>query len=158
MNTPRPVNRPSRLNAAVIAALLAIATSACGSAPAAAAPEAKPMSNNSSGKPSSQALWQQIQAEIGDAACDGPQQCHSIAVGAKACGGPDAYLAWSSKRSNEAKLRALIAAHAQARKDENATSGMVSDCRMVTDPGASCQAGRCVLQPQGAGAAPKSAE
>ncbi|MBY0236925.1 MAG: hypothetical protein K2W93_18225 [Burkholderiaceae bacterium] len=157
MNTPRPVNRPSRLNAAVIAALLALATSACGSAPA--APEAKPMpSSTSSGKNSSQALWQQIQAEIGDAACDGPQQCHSVAVGAKACGGPDAYLAWSSKRSNEAKLRALVAAHAQARKDENATSGMVSDCRMVTDPGASCQAGRCVLQPPGAVPAPKSAE
>jgi len=156
MNTHRSLNRPSTLSAAVIGALLALATSACGSAPAAAAPEAKAMP--SSNKPSSQALWQQIQAEVGDAACDGPQQCHSIAVGAKACGGPDAYLAWSSKRSNEAKLRALVAAHAQARKDENASSGMVSDCRMVTDPGASCQAGRCVLQPPGAGAAPKSAE
>nr|WP_295077113.1 hypothetical protein [uncultured Roseateles sp.] len=157
MNTPRSANRPFPLRAAVITALLALAASACGSAPAAAAPEAKamPSSNN---KTSSQALWQQIQAEVGDAACDGPQQCHSIAVGAKACGGPDAYLAWSSKRSNEAKLRALIAAHAQARKDENASSGMVSDCRMISDPGASCQAGRCVLQPLGAVPAPKSAE
>ncbi len=109
------------------------------------------VSKEKSAAPASAAqLWAQIQAEVGDAACDGPQQCHSIAVGAKACGGPDAYLAWSSKRSNEKKLRSLVEQHAAARKAENEASGMMSDCRLVTDPGASCQAGRCTLLPASA--------
>jgi hypothetical protein len=101
----------------------------------------------------SAALFKEIQAEIGDAACDNAQQCRSIAVGHKSCGGPEGYLAWSSKRSSEARLQALVAAHASARQEENRRSGMLSDCRFVTDPGASCQAGHCSLLPQGAGGA-----
>ncbi|MCV2370553.1 hypothetical protein [Roseateles oligotrophus] len=89
-------------------------------------------------EPASQSLWRQIQAEVGDAACDGPQQCHSIAIGAKSCGGPDSYLAWSSKHTDAKKLRSLVERHAEARRAENAASGMVSDCRLVTDPGTRC--------------------
>ena len=98
---------------------------------------------------SSAQLLAQIQAEIGDAACDSPAQCHSIGVGAKACGGPEGYLAWSSKRSDEKKLMGLVAQHAETRRAENLASGMMSDCRLVTDPGATCQAGRCTLLPSG---------
>jgi len=119
-------------------ALLALATAACNSAPKLAAKD-------------SAALMQDIKAEIGDAACDAAQQCRSIAVGHKACGGPEGYLAWSSKRSDEARLKDLVAAHAAARSEENRRSGMMSDCRLITDPGASCRAGRCSLLPQGAG-------
>ncbi|MCV2353686.1 hypothetical protein LNV09_05860 [Paucibacter sp. B2R-40] len=97
-------------------------------------------------EPASLGLWRQIQAEIGDAACDGPQQCHSIAIGAKSCGGPDSYMAWSSKHTDGQKLRSLVEQHAAARKAENQASDMRSDCRVVTDPGA-----RCVPSPKGQG-------
>ena len=60
-------------------------------------------------------LLAKIQVELGDAACDGSQQCHSIAIGAKPCGGPDGYLAWSGKRTDLKKLRPLIERHASAR-------------------------------------------
>jgi hypothetical protein len=86
-----------------------------------------------------------IKALIGDAACDGPAQCHSIAIGAKSCGGPDAYLAWSSKGTDEAHLLALAMQHANARRLENRRAGMVSNCAWVADPGATCQAGNCRL-------------
>ncbi|WP_310385670.1 hypothetical protein [Roseateles sp.] len=126
---------------------LLIATAACAVDPI------KPMHRP---KTDAQTLWQQIEAEVGTAACDGPQQCHSIAVGAKACGGPDSYLAWSSKGSDGNKLRSLVEQHAAARRAENLASNMMSDCRLVTDPGASCQAGRCTLNPANRGGSPGS--
>ena len=106
----------------------------------------------------SAALWADIKAEVGDAACDGPAQCHSLAVGAKACGGPEAYVAWSSKRSDGKRLQALAGQHAAARKDENARSGMVSNCMAVPAPGASCQASRCTLLPRGIAPPPGRAD
>jgi hypothetical protein len=83
-------------------------------------------------------LLAKIRAEIGDAACESPDQCHSIGIGAKACGGPEAYLAWSSLRSDGETLRNLVAQHRAAREEENLRSGILSDCRVVPDPGASC--------------------
>jgi hypothetical protein len=90
----------------------------------------------------------QIRAEIGDPVCDAPQQCSSIAVGAKSCGGPEGYLAWSSKVGNSKKMAKLVAQHALARKAEQERDGMLSDCMVVANPGATCVAGRCTLLPR----------
>ena len=88
-----------------------------------------------------------IAAEIGDAACDTDAQCRTLGVGAKACGGPEGYIAWSSKGArNEggkgsdkgARLAALAAAHATERERENERSGMRSNCAVTPDPGAVC--------------------
>ncbi|MDN3918857.1 hypothetical protein [Roseateles violae] len=102
-------------------------------------------------------LLPQIKALVGDAACDAPDQCRTIAIGAKSCGGPSAYLAWSVKRTDEAALKALVAKQAAAQQLEDARSGAASDCALVTDPGARCQAGRCVLLPRPAGGGGESA-
>jgi hypothetical protein len=115
----------SRLGGAL---LLAVAGSACSGAAPAPAPD----------------LMQQLRAEIGSAACDSTQQCQTVAIGNKACGGPESYLAWSSKASDGAKVLRLAAAHSAKRKSENEASGMLSTCSAVMDPGATCSAGRCV--------------
>jgi hypothetical protein len=96
-------------------------------------------------------LLARIEAERGDAACDTEAQCHSIAIGNKACGGPERYMAWSSKANDGSRLRALVAEHAAARKADDAKAGMASTCSFVTDPGATCSAGHCVLRAAGAG-------
>jgi len=96
-------------------------------------------------------LLARIEAERGDAACDTASQCHSIAIGNKAYGGPERYMAWSSKANDGTRLRALVAEHAAARKADDAKSGMASTCSFVTDPGATCSAGHCVLRAAGAG-------
>lgn len=117
---------------------------ACSSAPvavAASAPVAAPT------------LMQQIQAEIGDAGCDAAEQCKTVPIGRKACGGPERYMAWSTKRSDGAKIAQLGAAFAAERQAQNSKSGMASTCLMVTDPGASCSAGHCVTSEPGLGAA-----
>ncbi|MYM21070.1 hypothetical protein GTP46_00200 [Duganella sp. FT135W] len=90
-------------------------------------------------------LWKQIQAANTDLTCDNSSQCHSLGVGAKACGGPENYLAWSSKNSDGAKLKALVEQHSAARRADDKKQGIMSTCSVVSDPGASCRAGVCVL-------------
>ncbi|MGK5009916.1 hypothetical protein [Janthinobacterium sp. MDB2-8] len=126
---------------AACASFLLLAASACGSAPA---------QNDAPPAPGNAGLLAQIQAEVGSAACDSTQQCQTIAIGAKACGGPERYLAWSSKEHDGKKLKALVQAHAEASRKQQA-DGMMSTCSIVTDPGATCEAGRCVLQKSGLG-------
>lgn len=90
-------------------------------------------------------LWQQVQAANTRLSCDNDSQCHSLGVGAKACGGPENYIAWSSKAGDGAKLKALVEQHAAARRAEDKRQGMMSTCSVMSDPGASCQAGVCAL-------------
>lgn len=132
-------NLPALLRAICVGALL-LATSAC-SAPAQDTPTTPPASQAS--------LLEQIQSEVGKAACDSTQQCQTIAIGAKACGGPERYLAWSSKNNDGKKLKALAYAQAEASRRQQQNDGMLSTCSIITDPGASCVAGRCELQKPG---------
>ncbi len=129
---------PRLLSCTAAAILLACTAAACVSAPA-----TEPAS--------SKELLRQIQEQTADLSCDGPQQCRTLAVGAKACGGPERYLPWSSKQQDGSALRELAARHATLRRAEDAKSGMLSNCSVVPDPGASCVAGRCVLRPPGLG-------
>jgi hypothetical protein len=125
--------------------LLALAGTACsgaaGTAPVTAAAPRTPAPATAASAPD---LMAQLRTEIGSAACDSAQQCNTVAVGHKACGGPETYLAWSSKASNAATVRQLAGAHAARRKRDNLDSAMVSTCSAVMDPGATCSAGRCV--------------
>ena len=128
-STPAPV---------VAAATPAPASGAPASgAPASGAPA-------SSAAPAAAGLLQQLETEIGAAACDTSAQCKTIAVGHKACGGPESYLAYSTKTGDAAKVARLAADYSAERKNKNAKSGMMSTCSVVVDPGASCNAGRCV--------------
>lgn len=142
------------------ALLIAIAEAACGSSQP---PDSRPVSDVSPlasvapavtgapAAPGAGGLAAQISAEIGDAACDNAQQCRTLAYGHKACGGPERYLAYSTKRSDSARLAQLGEQLARQRRDEDVRSGMMSTCSVTPDPGATCTAGRCVLQPQGPG-------
>ena len=123
------------------AGLIAFAGAACSSEPAqpiAAVP----------------GVAERITKEIGDAPCDSSAQCRTLAYGHKACGGPERYVAYSTKRSDSARLGQLGAELAEQRRASDAREGMMSTCSMVTDPGAVCNAGRCVPQSQGQGGAP----
>lgn len=91
-----------------------------------------------------------LKALVGEAACSSNDQCHTIAWGAKACGGPQRWVAWSSQQTDEAQLKALAERHAQAEQEDNRRSGRVSTCSIVADQGARCEAQRCVLNNGGA--------
>jgi len=143
MNTSLTATRLHRLLCLSSLSLL-LASSACAEDPmkskAAASPSNPTTSAAPKAEPASAQLWREIKAEIGDAECDGPQQCHTIGVGAKACGGPEGYLAWSSKTTDGKKLKSLVERHSAARDEENRRSGMASNCAIPQDPGAACVA------------------
>ena len=101
-------------------------------------------------------LHAQIDVLIGDAACTQDSDCRSIGIGAKACGGPQAYRAWSTTSTDASALAAAVASHRDERLREIARSGELSTCAVVQDPGAYCRrepsvsTGRCELRPMGA--------
>jgi hypothetical protein len=106
-----------------------------------------------------------VEALIGDAACDSDAQCRTIGVGAKACGGPQAYLAWSSQRTDGAALQQAAERQARAARAAAEASGIMSNCMVTKDPGAFCAGGdgaaaagvaparRCRLRATGPGGA-----
>lgn len=99
------------------------------------------------------ALLERIRGEIGEARCDRDAQCHTLAVGEKACGGPAGYLAWSGPAARGQKLEAWAAELASLQRKRAAASGMMSNCQFLPDPGAVCVQQRCVLGAGAAGAA-----
>jgi len=77
--------------------------------------------------------------------CRSNQQCKTVPVGAKSCGGPESYMAYSTAKVSPDKVNALAERYRKEREAENKASGMVSDCRYLMDPGAQCRAGTCQL-------------
>lgn len=97
-------------------------------------------------------LGRELRELVGPAACRSDAQCRSLPVGAKACGGPAGFLAWSTDGTDAARLQALAARQAAAQRREQEASGMRSNCAVVADPGAACVAGRCQLASRAAAA------
>ncbi|MBV8034557.1 hypothetical protein [Roseateles sp.] len=123
--------KPQRL----LSPLLALsALASCAQTPPASPAEAE-----------SQRLGRELHALIGPAACSADLQCRTVAVGAKACGGPAGYVAWSTQSTDAPRLAELARRQAEAQRREIEASGMLSNCAMVVDPGAACVAGRCKL-------------
>jgi len=96
--------------------------------------------------PAQSSTLAEIRKLIGSAACADSSQCHSLPVGARACGGPEYYLAWSSANDAGDQLRALGERYKAERQADNKASGRISDCRYAMDPGAVCNAGACQLR------------
>jgi hypothetical protein len=93
--------------------------------------------------PANSGTLARIQGLVGTASCTSDAQCHTLALGAKPCGGTESYLAWSSASTSEAELRALGDVYKAERQAAN--KGRMSDCRALVDPGAVCRAGTCQL-------------
>lgn len=93
------------------------------------------------------ALLALIKDEIGDAACSSNAQCQVMAIGAKACGGPQTYLPWSNVATKAAVLQPLVERQRTARRAEIAAGHEISTCSMMLAPSAVCNpAGHCQLQ------------
>ncbi|MEF7613670.1 hypothetical protein V4F39_07080 [Aquincola sp. MAHUQ-54] len=87
-----------------------------------------------------------LAAAIGDAACTEDVQCRTVPVGRKACGGPQAWWAWSTAQGDGARIAQAAARYTQASSAAVQESGRMSTCSIVPDPGAVCTAGRCTLR------------
>lgn len=126
--------------------LLALGLCAC-QAPVAAPPVPPP----SLPAPDAAArLLAQIRAEIGDAPCSRDAQCRTLPIGAKACGGPAAWWAWSEVNASGDRLQRWAQELERIERERQAREGLLSNCVVVPDPGASCVAQRCVPNARGA--------
>ncbi|MCE4553707.1 hypothetical protein [Pelomonas cellulosilytica] len=92
-------------------------------------------------------LGRELRTLIGDASCNSDAQCRVVPVGAKACGGPAGYWAWSTQGTDGEALKALAARQAAAHRREVEASQLRSNCAVVTAPVAACVAGRCQVAP-----------
>lgn len=127
--------------------LILLGCAACVACAVAAARPAKPAKPQAAAAAGSGDTLSRIRAMIGDAACTDSGQCRTLAIGARPCGGPQAYLPWSSAHTDGAALMQLAEQYKQERQAANAASGEMSDCRFLPDPGAVCRAGICQLNP-----------
>ncbi|MFZ6748835.1 hypothetical protein [Undibacterium sp. Ren11W] len=84
-------------------------------------------------------LLEQIRNTIGKAACNDQQQCKTIGIGLKACGGPELYLAWSTLATDVNLLNALSLNYRTLREEQIKAAGEISNCMAIKDPGAYCQ-------------------
>jgi hypothetical protein len=77
-------------------------------------------------------------------ACTADAECRSVAVGAKACGGPTGYRAYSGKTVSPDSVDALAQHERELAAAQAKASHQVSPCFMLADPGARCQQNKCV--------------
>jgi hypothetical protein len=93
-----------------------------------------------------QELSTMIVKEIGTPTADEPSQCKLIAVGSKPCGGPAGYLVYSTTKSNEARLKQMVAEFNQLAQRFNQERKLMSDCMLVTEPKMEFADGLCRIK------------
>jgi hypothetical protein len=86
---------------------------------------------------------------VNASACSADSECRTVATGAKACGGPTAYRAYSAAKADPKTVAALAEHEHELGMAEARASGQVSACFMLADPGAHCQKNKCVTGPAG---------
>jgi hypothetical protein len=90
-----------------------------------------------------------VHSLIGAARCTQDTDCRTTALGSKPCGGPASYLAYSIVGLDGAALEAAVAALNglyRLRTEALNRAGVMSDCAIITDPGAVCDQERCELR------------
>ncbi len=85
--------------------------------------------------------------------CRESADCATVGIGARACGGPEQFLAYAVRDTPPAALRQATEHYARLRKKQLEERGEMSTCDLLPDPGAQCSAaGQCEVvrtQPRG---------
>jgi hypothetical protein len=114
----------------------------------AAPPESEPPPQQSA-QPSPETLEDaraRIDSMIGDARASTLAECSLAALGVRPCGGPRAYLAYSTAQTDSAALAALLAVYERLDRERNEAEGLVSTCELMLPPALALENGRCVTR------------
>jgi len=84
-----------------------------------------------------------IATEIGDPVCTRPNQCRTIGMGAKPCGGVSQYLIYSTGVTDSVALKNLVGRYNTLSREMNDRHHLISDCMVVLPPDVGCVDGRC---------------
>ena len=91
-------------------------------------------------------LVARIRTAAADNRCAAQADCRTLPLGERSCGGPEAWLAFSTQTARGDRLQALASQLASAQRRRNESTGAQSTCQYLADPGAACVAQRCVLR------------
>jgi hypothetical protein len=88
----------------------------------------------------------EVEAVIANKACNGADDCASIAWGSKPCGGPWGYLVYAPGITDETRLETLVNEYNQLQSELNQLTGAGSDCALVVEPELECADNVCVAK------------
>lgn len=92
-------------------------------------------------------LDNQIRTMVGIARADSFDQCRLAAVGKRACGGPEYYIAYSTQETDEKTLQQLIDEYTQLRIEHIQATQEMSTCEVIPEPQLSLENGICRATP-----------
>lgn len=82
---------------------------------------------------------------IGEPRCANLVHCRVLALGARPCGGPSEYLAYSSLTANRETIEAKAYEYSFLEEEVNRSKTAVGSCEVLTPPRATCVDGHCTL-------------
>ena len=89
----------------------------------------------------------QLGKEIEDFAknktCSGGDNCRTMAMGSKPCGGPTSYIIYSLSKTDEKQLSDKVKQYTDLQKELNIKYNRASDCMFLTLPTVNCLNGVC---------------
>jgi hypothetical protein len=97
-------------------------------------------------KEEAERLRRQITALIGEAPCNNLVNCRILGLGARPCGGPEEYVAYSTwMRRDQIQIRAQE--YNFLREELLSREAVAGTCEALPEPRAACVSGRCVVAP-----------
>ena len=90
-------------------------------------------------------MREEIVKLIGEPRCVNLVHCRVLALGARPCGGPSEYLAYSSSTGKGDTLEAKAYEYSFLEEEVNRKKSAVSACEILPMPRAACIDGRCML-------------
>jgi hypothetical protein len=88
-------------------------------------------------------LGKEIQEFAKNKACSNGDDCRTMPMGAKACGGPTNYIIYALSKTDEKQLAEKVKQYTEFQKELNIKYNRVSDCKFEIPPTVDCLNGVC---------------
>ncbi len=88
-------------------------------------------------------MGKEIQEFAKNKACAGSDDCRTMAMGAKACGGPTSYIIYALSKTDEKVLSEKVKQYNDFQKELNIKYNRSSDCLFLSPPTVDCLNGVC---------------
>ncbi|HET8816814.1 MAG TPA: hypothetical protein VFM61_05130 [Pseudidiomarina sp.] len=88
-----------------------------------------------------------IRSMVGVAAATNLSQCRMLEVGARPCGGPEYYIAYSTENVDPETIETMAEEYTELRRWLNEEQQMMGTCEVIPEPKLSLQGGVCRALP-----------
>jgi hypothetical protein len=85
------------------------------------------------------AIDAEVRTRIGPAVCAADSDCRALPMGARACGGPSAYLPYSIRGTDEGPLARLSDDHRRLSEELNRQRQAIGTCEALAEPVPYCE-------------------